>query len=122
MDRSLMFDYLYSEASKLMEEYDPCKIKDGECERGRRIKKGTWRGWAAHENFCCYDCKYLTDNGCSVQALWCKLWVCSPDLEEELPLDFKIKQRDLLEKAKGLLVGRGSKEDSLKYGEAPGGK
>ena len=41
--------------------YNPCRIKDGACRRGKS---------------CCTDCDYLSPYGCATRCLTCKLWFC----------------------------------------------
>jgi hypothetical protein len=64
--RSKKYDELYIKATKVLDEFNPCKIENGTCARGR--KHGL--------NFCCYGCNNLSDNGCKVQSLYCKTWIC----------------------------------------------
>lgn len=58
---SSMYDLLYKRASLAMKILDPCRIKAGTCLRG---------------DFCCRDCFHLGRNGCTVEALACKVWLC----------------------------------------------
>jgi len=98
-----MYDFLFSEASSLMKEYNPCKINDGYCACS-----------SYNTNLCCTNCKYITKNGCKVESLLCKLWTCSC-LENKLPEEFKKRQSRLFNIALnfGLLYMRGSKEDHI---------
>ena len=58
---------IYQLGEELFSKYKPCSINnEGLCLRGQD----------GGCNFCCADCAYITDTGCSVEALWCKLWVC----------------------------------------------
>ena len=61
IDLSAIYDLLYTKASLAMAIFNPCRIKDGRCRRG---------------DFCCQDCPHLGQNGCTVRALACKLWLC----------------------------------------------
>lgn len=29
-----------------------------------------------NEKGCCVGCEYLSENGCTIQNLWCKIWTC----------------------------------------------
>lgn len=62
-ERKKLYDRLYDIGNFLLKKYNPCKIKDNDCA-------------ATFYSFCCSDCKYLTNKGCSVKCLWCKLWMC----------------------------------------------
>ena len=64
---SLMHDYVYDKANVLFNEHNPCAVRDGMCISGRN----------GGNDFCCYGCKHLDENGCTVKALSCKLWLCS---------------------------------------------
>ena len=103
MELEKLYDQLYDEAVQLFKKYNYCNVKDGICGRGQN--GGT--------NFCCNGCEYLSNNGCTVKALWCKLSIC--DSAYRMPNEFYDTQYKLLKIAKSynLLVYRGSKKDSL---------
>ena len=73
--------------------------------------------------FCCGGCQYLKQDGCSVESLYCRLWICEP-LEKlnqhreagqrvNSPLQKKlIKLREEGRKY-SLMVFRGDKEASI---------
>ena len=105
--RKKIYDELYEEACKLMQEYNPCNVSDGTCQREKI---------GASTSFCCHNCKYITKSGCRGKALYCKLWTCT-NIEHLLPKEFKIKQRVLLTKAfnNRLLIFRGAKKDISKF-------
>lgn len=66
------YDKLYQKIVDFMRDVNPCKIKNGICYRG---KKGG-------RNFCCKDCKHLTENGCSAKKpIACKLWLCQEAID-----------------------------------------
>lgn len=69
-----MHDRLYKHANKLIRKYNPCKIKNGKCLRGKP---------------CCDNCNHLTENGCAINCLMCKLYLCYRVVEYNEPL-FKI--------------------------------
>ena len=113
------FDQLYQEASSIMQDRNPCQIGRGKCHSMREYPE-------RHKNqpFCCGGCQHLTPKGCSVESLFCKLWVCEA-LEDEhramtstgkvelspmLQALAKIKKKAM---AYGLLVYRGTKEVSI---------
>lgn len=56
-----LHDRLYRHADKLIKKHNPCEIKNGKCIYGEP---------------CCTDCEHLTKNGCSVNCLRCKLYLC----------------------------------------------
>ena len=39
---------------------------------------------------CCDGCKHLTNTGCSIKSLSCKLWLCGPKLRDKLSDDQKM--------------------------------
>ena len=57
-------------ADGLFKKYNYCEIKDGTCGRFR-LKTSPGK------NFCCGSCEHLTETGCSVKAIMCKLWICN---------------------------------------------
>jgi hypothetical protein len=69
------FDRLYEQASRLLGRHQPCAIHDGSCysmrsdpQRHRRMKMA----------FCCGGCAHLGPQGCTVESLHCKLFICEP--------------------------------------------
>ena len=60
--KSKLYDALYAEAGNLLRINNPCKWKDGKC--------------AGYKDGCCGGCAHLGPNGCTVEALACKLWLC----------------------------------------------
>jgi hypothetical protein len=99
--KSRLYDVLYEMADKVLKEHNPCRVENGKC---LRCQKGG-------HNFCCDDCQYLKDNGCSVKALYCRVWLCGSHhrgiVENELNFIHYIARQH------GLLTFRGSKEDSI---------
>lgn len=62
-DISTEYDNIYDEMQALLDKHTPCKGFNGEpCRVG---------------SFCCNGCRHLSDNGCTVKAMWCKFWLCS---------------------------------------------
>lgn len=60
---SRLYDELYNTASRLREKENPCNIIEGHCK---------YRKYGC----CCSGCEYLSDVGCTVKSLSCKLWLC----------------------------------------------
>jgi hypothetical protein len=56
-----LYDYLYKRADKLIRKHNPCEMKDGKCLRGSP---------------CCDGCNHLTADGCVIDCLMCKLFLC----------------------------------------------
>ncbi len=112
------FDFLYRRACALMGKHDPCKIRDGSC-YSMRLNPQAHRD----DPFCCKGCIYLKPDGCSVESLLCKLWMCKPleDLngvnqvlrKDYSPLAKKIIRLRKVAARYDLLVSRGSREDSV---------
>jgi len=118
--KKIIKDYyrIYSEVDKLVKEYDPCKIKNGTCSRGR-MRHG--------KNFCCDPCKYLRNRGCTIKSIRCRAWLCH-EIECRLKIqdpkgyaEFYNKRTDLLVEAgkKGFLVNKGGLTEIL-YPEKSG--
>lgn len=92
---------LYAYADKLIKKHNPCKIKNGKCIQG---------------SFCCHGCKYLTEKGCSVKCLWCKLWLCYyiHQQPEHRLLSSKLRRIGRVAVKHRLIVQRGSEKDLIK--------
>jgi len=67
INREKLYDLIYEKADRLFKEYNPCEI-------GKNIfGKSCCR---KSENFCCRGCRHLSDDGCTVRSLACKLCLC----------------------------------------------
>lgn len=96
-DRKKLYNRLYDISNFLLKKYNPCKIENDHC--------------IMSKNFCCIGCKYLTNKGCSVKCLWCKLWMCgagSDHLRKQLWTLNSISRLNFLE------YPRASKERAMK--------
>jgi hypothetical protein len=77
VDMEAVYDELCYLADVALKKHNPCQFDTvtKKCLRGKK-------------NGCCTGCPHLTNTGCSVQSLACKLWVCfnareaSPELEK----------------------------------------
>ena len=73
---SLIIDYITNYLDNDMRQNNYCDFKDGKCIANRL-------GKSAHkENGCCYIykeglCKELTNHGCKINCLSCKLFMCA---------------------------------------------
>lgn len=56
-----LHDRIYRHADRLIRKHNPCRIENGKC---------------AYGEFCCNDCEHLTETGCSIECLMCKLYLC----------------------------------------------
>lgn len=107
---------LYHKVDVWFKKVNPCKIKNGQCLRGR----------SGGRNFCCGSensngegaCSHCTSTGCNAkQPLACRLWLCQYAMSE-LTLNQK-KQLEDFKKAAGnfgneVLMFRASKEIAKK--------
>jgi hypothetical protein len=93
-----LHDRLYNHADKLLKKHNPCKIKDGKCIVGK---------------CCCDNCEHLTENGCGVWCLRCKLYLCW-EARSNSPLSKTLAR--ILQKAyrHNILGHRHSREQILK--------
>ena len=85
---SRVHDNLYARADAIIKEYNPCGIakrgKHTTCLRGDKsrynalLNYGEERNlaWVADRSFCCGGCEHLSENGCTVESIACKLWLC----------------------------------------------
>lgn len=107
---------LYHKVDAWLKKVNPCKIKNGQCIRGR----------SGGRNFCCGAensngegaCSHCTSTGCNAkQPLACRLWLCQFATKELTP--DQIKQLEAFKKAAGnfgneVLMFRASKEKAKK--------
>ena len=63
-----LYDILLNIGQQILNHYDPCAWRDGECRRMRSSEPDA--------EVCCKGCAHLATNGCTVQSLACKLWLC----------------------------------------------
>ena len=107
---------LYHKVDVWLKKVNPCKIKNGQCIRGR----------SGGRNFCCGAetsngegaCSHCTSTGCNAkQPLACRLWLCQYAMSELTPN--QKKQLEDFKKAAGnfgndVLMFRASKEKAKK--------
>ena len=107
---------LYHKVDVWLKKVNPCKIKNGQCLRGR----------SGGRNFCCGSensngegaCSHCTSTGCNAkQPLACRLWLCQYAMSELTPS--QKKQLEDFKKAAGnfgneVLMFRASKEIAKK--------
>ena len=85
----LKYDELYDKATSVLEKYNPCKIQNGTC-HGFRANGLDVIQPPIKCQFCCHGCAHLGPSGCTVKALYCKVWLChtagqcNPECREEL--------------------------------------
>lgn len=105
MTKSEIYDQLYDRAIKLMVEYNPCDIRGGIC-ASKRLELGP--------NFCCTRCINLSDSGCQVTSLLCKIWVCGA-IRPLLPRTFHEKIGEILKEVheSKITLGRMDKWESI---------
>ena len=78
------YDFLYHKADEIFKEYNPCGItKTTSCIETKGIEydlRSASKTRDKNDKGCCYECKYLSKNGCTVKALRCKLYTCPATL------------------------------------------
>ena len=75
MDKLELYDIIYNITVDRLNYYDPCKWKDGRCERDRLRNDN--RGCCKPGNIKVLPCPHLSETGCTIESLGCKLWLCS---------------------------------------------
>ncbi len=65
--RSFVYDFLYLLAGTAIKRINPCKIHAADT--GQII--------CVNSHPCCSGCQYISDTGCTVKCLGCKLGLCS---------------------------------------------
>jgi len=73
---SELYDKLYESADRLFKKYNPCGIEAGICLSVRMDHGETARYGHHRDTLCCTGCEYHTSSGCTVKAIYCKLWIC----------------------------------------------
>ena len=78
-----LYDILITLGQQILDYYNPCDWRDGKCRRMR--SPGGDKG-------CCAGCEHLGAEGCTVNSLACKLWLCEEqrDLFRECEIDLKV--------------------------------
>ena len=112
------FDQLYAAADEAMKREDPCKVKAGACLSMREYPENH-----VNEPFCCTGCKHLGPQGCTVQSLHCRVWVCAPIDHENISRKLGVRVlspffKELRRiKAEGqkyhFMIWRGTREESI---------
>ena len=69
------FDRLYAQASQLLGKHKPCAIEGGSC---YSMRTDPARHRRMRMDFCCGGCTHLGPQGCTVESLHCKLFICEP--------------------------------------------
>lgn len=99
---------IYQEGTALFAEFDPCEIHDGKCFQGRSCKDT--------KSFCCTKCDHLSDTGCTVESLFCKLWICGAlRANKVLPKEFKERLNVLIRAAGVICRQHGGRFAITKY-------
>lgn len=110
-------DELYKKLVTLHEKYNPCGVKKkGDkftCVAGRDGRNCNQEN--PHNSFCCKGCQFLGPNGCTIEALRCKLWFCGYIYEKGMDPEAKREFDKLMQEAwvYGFFIFRGTREDNL---------
>jgi len=62
-----LYDILLAIGQQTLDYYNPCDWRNEKCRRMRSSR---------NDEGCCEVCEHLGPNGCTVQSLGCKLWLC----------------------------------------------
>ncbi len=73
--RSFIYDFLYLAADTTIKRENPCKIHTNI--EGKVV--------CVRDSPCCSDCEHLSNTGCTIRCLRCKLYLCG--LQSEKILD-----------------------------------
>ncbi len=106
-DRAKVHSQLYRLASRLLTRHKACAT----CKVGCPTRQYTM-------SWCCKGCPHLSPQGCTVEALACKLWLCyrEEDRQREGRLEARLRRLQAIAVHYSVYVPRGSKEQALKYG------
>lgn len=79
---SKLHDLIYAKADRLFKQYNPCNIhidkrKQLVCNNPKYSNdKPNQQLQFWNNSLCCVGCKYLSDSGCTVKCLGCKVGLC----------------------------------------------
>ncbi len=78
-----LYDILLAMGQQTLDYYNPCDWRNGNCRRMRLSKD---------DKGCCEGCEHLSPNGCTVQPLACKLWLCESqrNIFRECEIELKV--------------------------------
>jgi len=118
-----VFDHLYKRAVKLTQ-VNYCGVSCGKCVAQRVGKlfpgqSGIPDFGSSVKNRCCNGCKYLTKDGCSVEALYCRIWTCGAAHQYMfskgmLDIAHKLEEIKRIGDIYSLMTYRCSKEETIK--------
>jgi hypothetical protein len=109
-----VFDKLYAEAERILQEHRPCKVKMNQhgascldCRVQRRETKVN--------ELCCGGCKWhKADRGCTAnKPLTCKTWLCFTAQHGDPEAQRRLQRVAERVRRLGFYVGRGDREDSI---------
>lgn len=106
------YNILYAEAKEILMKHSPCGF--GNREDGR-VCAGS-----SHKEACCRGCKNLADFGCTVKALYCKVWLCDTaqdilsNTEEGKKALHRLNEIQYIAGTKHFLIIRGTFKDAVK--------
>jgi len=112
------FDELYAAAMETLKGFNPCQIRGGACYSIRTFPE-------RHKNapFCCTGCPHLGPEGCTVESIYCRLWICEPlekvhvkrvaGVRTPSPLERRLRKLRRRSEHFGFQVFRGTKEESI---------
>ncbi len=80
-----LYDVLIALGQLTLNQYNPCDWINEKCRRMRSSKNDKDEG-------CCVECEHLGANGCTVESLACKLWLCEDqrDVFRECEIELKV--------------------------------
>ena len=78
-----LYDILIALGQQTLDDYNPCDWRNGKCTRMRSSED---------DKGCCVGCQHLGAEGCTVESLGCKLWLCEGqrDLFRECEIKLKV--------------------------------
>lgn len=101
LTRERVYSSLYQQGGAFLKMYNPCQITGKECTRG-------------NVDWCCSGCPDLGPNGCTVEALACKLWLCEEARKHSPEAAIALKALSYTAYGLGIPMGfRASKEKNF---------
>lgn len=114
-DLERLYDGLYVAGQRLLDRHKPCNIQPSGTSDGEGHPLMTCLHYKKPNYCCCGGCKYLGKDGCTVEALECKLWVCSEVARQHPELKKRMYVLNRIAYKHDLLSFRASKEESIRF-------
>ena len=109
--RGQLYDILLALGQQALDYYNPCDWRNGKCRRMRSSQE---------DGGCCEGCEHLSQDGCTVESLACKLWLCESQRSRFRECEIELKVLRQVADSCGIPYEmRKSKEENLTLQSQP---